>query len=182
MDRLRLPRSDRIPEASICELIIFGSFSFMFTGFFSGSTLYACFCTWPDPNYNPHHIMLPRPLYLCFGLVFGYMFIRISQEIYVNIHRKVSRLINYVNSWMVNHSTKDEEKGKGKEEEGCCPICLEDLQRGSGGGVVRLPYCLHRFHRDCVHRWLLVRPCCPTCRRFVAVANICTSSVSMDLG
>ncbi|WZZ19503.1 hypothetical protein YC2023_112592 [Brassica napus] len=137
----------------------------MLTGFFSGSTLYACFGTWPDPNYNPHHIMLPRPLYLVFGLIFGYMFIRVTQEIYVNVHRKVRRLINYVKSWMVNHSTKEVEE----EEEGC-PICLEDLQRGSGGGVVvRLPVCLHRFHRDCVYRWLFVRPCCPTCRRFVAV-------------
>lgn len=175
MDRLRLPRSDRIPEMSICELIFPGSFSFMLTGFFSGSSLYACFGTRPDPSYNPHHVILPRPFYLPFGLLFGYIFIRITQEIYVNIHRKVSRSINYVKSWMVNHSKEEEveeEKGKGKEEEGCCPICLEDLQRGSGGGVVRLPYCLHRFHCDCVHRWLLVRPCCPKCRSFVAIANI----------
>lgn len=168
MDSL-FPRSERMREVSVCQLIFFGSFSFMVTGFFSGCYLYACFGTWPDPNYNPHDTMLSRPLYLVFCLIFCYMFLRVIQEIYVNVHRKVSRLINYVKSWRVNHSTKEV---KEEEKEDGCPICLEDLQRGSGGGVVvMLTLCLHRFHRDCLDKWLSVRPCCPTCRRLVAVAN-----------
>jgi hypothetical protein len=44
-----------------------------------------------------------------------------------------------------------------------CAICLSDF---ADGEIVRvLPVCGHRFHVDCVDRWLLSRCSCPTCRR-----------------
>lgn len=46
---------------------------------------------------------------------------------------------------------------------GECPVCLAEYE---GGEEVRvLPACRHRFHRECVDRWLLTRaPTCPVCR------------------
>ncbi|KAH6834587.1 RING/U-box superfamily protein [Perilla frutescens var. hirtella] len=44
---------------------------------------------------------------------------------------------------------------------GCCVICLEEF--GGGVGVAQLP-CRHRFHQDCVVRWLKGNHVCPLCR------------------
>lgn len=50
-----------------------------------------------------------------------------------------------------------------------CPICLDDHGEGSRGGdddgveVKEMP-CKHRFHADCIDKWLGMRGTCPVCR------------------
>ncbi|KAG0229427.1 hypothetical protein BGW42_001582 [Actinomortierella wolfii] len=52
-------------------------------------------------------------------------------------------------------------------EEGCtsvpmdCAVCLYDFEDGE---TLRHLRCDHYFHRDCVDRWLVKHPFCPTCR------------------
>ena len=50
----------------------------------------------------------------------------------------------------------------GEEEAPSCAICLEDF---GAGQVARTLPCCHRFHRDCVDRWLKSKACCPICQR-----------------
>ncbi|KAK9697498.1 hypothetical protein RND81_08G041300 [Saponaria officinalis] len=46
-----------------------------------------------------------------------------------------------------------------------CAICLEDVEKGEFFRV--LPNCKHVFHLNCVDKWLVKVPACPTCRRTV---------------
>ncbi|KAL4384199.1 hypothetical protein GQ457_15G027960 [Hibiscus cannabinus] len=42
-----------------------------------------------------------------------------------------------------------------------CTICLEELEVGSE--VSRMP-CCHRFHGECIEKWLKQSHSCPICR------------------
>ncbi|KAF9969415.1 hypothetical protein BGZ73_008231 [Actinomortierella ambigua] len=42
-----------------------------------------------------------------------------------------------------------------------CAVCLFDYEEGE---TLRHLRCDHYFHRDCVDRWLIKHPLCPTCR------------------
>ncbi|XP_053698288.1 uncharacterized protein LOC128745280 [Sabethes cyaneus] len=46
------------------------------------------------------------------------------------------------------------------ESTGECAICLEAMPPSA----LRLQQCAHRFHADCINRWLSVRNRCPICR------------------
>ncbi|KAK4358065.1 hypothetical protein RND71_023675 [Anisodus tanguticus] len=46
-------------------------------------------------------------------------------------------------------------------EKGECAICLDELRVG---GVVKEMPCKHRFHGDCVEKWLKIHGSCPICR------------------
>ncbi|KAL2610570.1 hypothetical protein R1flu_029143 [Riccia fluitans] len=45
--------------------------------------------------------------------------------------------------------------------EDTCSICLE---KEVAGEVVRRLPCIHVFHRQCIDKWLLQKPVCPTCK------------------
>ncbi|KAL8142344.1 hypothetical protein V2J09_015376 [Rumex salicifolius] len=49
-----------------------------------------------------------------------------------------------------------------ENEMGECAICLEDW-RNSGVIVKEMP-CKHRFHGDCIEKWLGIHGSCPVCR------------------
>ncbi|KAI4370520.1 hypothetical protein MLD38_018869 [Melastoma candidum] len=51
-----------------------------------------------------------------------------------------------------------------------CIICLGELEEGEKVKV--LPPCEHRFHGECVDRWLLARTACPLCRTKVGVRSL----------
>ncbi|XP_053312863.1 leukemia NUP98 fusion partner 1 [Spea bombifrons] len=46
------------------------------------------------------------------------------------------------------------------EDEDPCVICHDDLHSGS---VWEL-HCMHRFHKECIEKWLCKKQTCPTCR------------------
>uniref|UniRef100_A0A061S5C4 Ring u-box superfamily isoform 2 n=2 Tax=Tetraselmis sp. GSL018 TaxID=582737 RepID=A0A061S5C4_9CHLO len=43
-----------------------------------------------------------------------------------------------------------------------CTVCLEEP---AAGQVMRVLPCSHRFHRDCIDKWLAVKASCPICLR-----------------
>ena len=46
-----------------------------------------------------------------------------------------------------------------------CSICLENIEIGT---VVKvLPTCFHKFHQECIDRWLFINCFCPYCRASV---------------
>ncbi|KAL8504880.1 hypothetical protein ACS0TY_016172 [Phlomoides rotata] len=49
-----------------------------------------------------------------------------------------------------------------KQSAGECAICLSIFQEGDRVKV--LPLCNHRFHSECVGKWLRTRSSCPMCR------------------
>ncbi|KAF3431474.1 hypothetical protein FNV43_RR26205 [Rhamnella rubrinervis] len=53
------------------------------------------------------------------------------------------------------------------EEKGVeCVICLEEFQVG---GVAKVMPCKHRFHGDCIEKWLGMHGSCPVCRHNMPV-------------
>jgi len=50
---------------------------------------------------------------------------------------------------------------EGTEQDRKCAICLDDFDIGA---ALRMLWCGHSFHRDCVDRWLSEREDCPVCR------------------
>ena len=47
------------------------------------------------------------------------------------------------------------------EDGGECVVCLEDFEVG---GVVKEMPCKHRFHGNCIEKWLGIHGSCPVCR------------------
>ena len=42
-----------------------------------------------------------------------------------------------------------------------CHVCLQPMRAGEDARA--LP-CIHRFHRECIDRWLAVKRVCPSCK------------------
>jgi len=61
--------------------------------------------------------------------------------------------------------SKTKEKRDSKNDESSyvesCPICIVDYK--TGDKVKTLP-CLHRFHRECIDKWLMMKSDCPICK------------------
>lgn len=51
--------------------------------------------------------------------------------------------------------------GEEEEEKSECAICLEEW--GVGGTAKEMP-CHHRFHKECIEKWLGIHGSCPVCR------------------
>ncbi|XP_016470450.2 E3 ubiquitin-protein ligase MPSR1 [Nicotiana tabacum] len=49
-------------------------------------------------------------------------------------------------------------------ENGECVICLEEWGVGGGDVVVKEMPCKHRFHGNCIEKWLKIHGSCPVCR------------------
>ncbi|XP_053900843.1 leukemia NUP98 fusion partner 1 isoform X1 [Malaclemys terrapin pileata] len=53
------------------------------------------------------------------------------------------------------------------EDSDPCVICHDDLDTGS---IIEL-HCMHSFHKECIEKWLLKKPTCPTCRIHVLMSK-----------
>lgn len=53
-------------------------------------------------------------------------------------------------------------EGASAEPAPSCSICMADYEAGEE--IRDLPQCSHRFHRECVDRWLAINYTCPLCR------------------
>nr|XP_032637368.1 leukemia NUP98 fusion partner 1 [Chelonoidis abingdonii] len=53
------------------------------------------------------------------------------------------------------------------EDSDPCVICHDDLETGS---IIEL-HCMHSFHKECIEKWLLKKPTCPTCRIHVLMSK-----------
>ncbi|XP_046687282.1 E3 ubiquitin-protein ligase MPSR1-like isoform X2 [Homalodisca vitripennis] len=53
---------------------------------------------------------------------------------------------------------------KRRKNDNQCVICFEEFI--TEYGCKRLP-CNHKFHSQCIGKWLLVQKTCPTCRKNV---------------
>ncbi|XP_054810619.1 E3 ubiquitin-protein ligase MPSR1-like [Prosopis cineraria] len=49
----------------------------------------------------------------------------------------------------------------GQDEDGECVICLEEWEVG---GVAKEMPCQHKFHQNCIEKWLRIHGSCPVCR------------------
>lgn len=61
---------------------------------------------------------------------------------------------------------KPKSKGKNEQTEessshNCCSICIGDYEVGEK--ITTLP-CIHRFHKECIEKWLEVKSECPVCK------------------
>jgi len=46
-----------------------------------------------------------------------------------------------------------------------CSVCLEHFKSGE---ELRMLPCMHRYHKDCIDRWLARSPACPVCKHEIA--------------
>ncbi|KAB1994215.1 hypothetical protein ES319_D13G084400v1 [Gossypium barbadense] len=49
----------------------------------------------------------------------------------------------------------------GESEDGECIVCLEEWKPGE---VVKEMPCKHKFHDECIQKWLVIHGSCPVCR------------------
>ncbi len=42
-----------------------------------------------------------------------------------------------------------------------CPICIENIEYKEN---LYITYCFHKFHKECIERWLYIKKNCPICR------------------
>lgn len=52
--------------------------------------------------------------------------------------------------------------GDGDGSGECCHVCLEDFERGDV--ITELSLCLHKFHNECIGKWVRRNRTCPVCR------------------
>jgi hypothetical protein len=67
--------------------------------------------------------------------------------------------------------------GSDGQEEGECAICLDGVE----GAAKEMP-CGHRFHGECLERWLGVHGNCPVCRRELPPAKEEASAAAEGIG
>mmetsp|Transcript_1825 Transcript_1825/g.5788 ORF Transcript_1825/g.5788 Transcript_1825/m.5788 type:complete len:244 (+) Transcript_1825:103-834(+) len=53
---------------------------------------------------------------------------------------------------------------EGAPQSQCC-VCLEHFRRGE---ELRMLPCMHRYHRECIDRWLTRSPSCPVCKHDIS--------------
>ncbi|KAL4656871.1 leukemia NUP98 fusion partner 1 [Arapaima gigas] len=58
-------------------------------------------------------------------------------------------------------------RSRNSDADNTCLICHEEMW--GSDGVIRELHCSHRFHRECIERWLWKEQSCPTCSVHIAM-------------
>jgi hypothetical protein len=56
------------------------------------------------------------------------------------------------------------QRGMYSADDAICGVCLSEYEEND---VLRILFCRHHFHQQCVDTWLLQKNTCPTCRRSI---------------
>lgn len=68
-------------------------------------------------------------------------------------------------SWSIDalpsHVLSEDEVAAASEEQRSCTVCMDDFRAGDEQRT--LP-CFHRFHKECIDRWLRTNGTCPICK------------------
>mmetsp|Transcript_31442 Transcript_31442/g.97929 ORF Transcript_31442/g.97929 Transcript_31442/m.97929 type:complete len:129 (-) Transcript_31442:71-457(-) len=56
-------------------------------------------------------------------------------------------------------------EGDSASAENRCCVCLEQFRHGE---ELRMLPCMHRYHRECIDRWLTRSPACPVCKHDIS--------------
>ena len=52
-----------------------------------------------------------------------------------------------------------------------CPICLQVLY--DNNEIIKLDCCIARYHKKCLHNWVLIKKDCPCCREKLTLLRNC---------
>ncbi|XP_052651063.1 leukemia NUP98 fusion partner 1 isoform X3 [Harpia harpyja] len=109
------------------------------------------------------------------GLLKGSKEFQEDQDVKCHCHRKASRTPSADSSCPETRSNSIQEFAESFEKQlhlkskrsvsleedlDLCVICCDDLGTGSSTEL----HCMHSFHKECIQKWLLKKPTCPTCR------------------
>jgi hypothetical protein len=67
-------------------------------------------------------------------------------------------------SLLIHNNADDPDIHNNADDPDICSICRQELE----GSITRGRLCNHRFHKDCLIRWLDTKHTCPICRRSMA--------------
>lgn len=62
-----------------------------------------------------------------------------------------------------------DQKADGSITEEVCSICCDNFEEKQK--IRSMPVCEHKFHKQCIDKWLQKKPICPNCNRNVRVTG-----------
>lgn len=88
---------------------------------------------------------------------------------YFNIYRTFKKGCEKIRLRLQTENLLDNLKEVNVEEipepDRLCAICYEDFEGGVGAMPVIETECQHRFHKQCIKKWLQLKNVCPLCHR-----------------
>ncbi|XP_030059938.1 E3 ubiquitin-protein ligase MPSR1 isoform X1 [Microcaecilia unicolor] len=111
--------------------------------------LKGCEETREDKDFNCSDHMKPHKMLLMESLLQG-----------SKVPKKSSNSLQFLESFGKQFHFRSRHPTSLDEDEDPCLICHDDLQTSS----IRELHCRHRFHKECIEKWLDMKQTCPTCR------------------
>ncbi|XP_040994362.1 E3 ubiquitin-protein ligase RNF181 homolog [Juglans microcarpa x Juglans regia] len=84
----------------------------------------------------------------------------------IEVELEVTRCLGRILSKTLDPAFAGSEEVKVEEDGAVCGVCQEEMKVGDEG---RMLGCMHKFHGDCIVKWLRNKATCPLCRYQVQV-------------